>query len=67
MGIPVLISLHNELGKVGNAAISLPSTLIRHENEGFRKRTFNQRSTFYLMWTKNMETTELFDVARIMT
>ena len=38
----MLISVHNALEKVGNAAIGLPSTLIRHENGAFRSSHDNR-------------------------
>ena len=47
--------------------LGLPSTLIRHENEAFRKRFLNEeilkRRFCVLIWTKNIVKTELFENA----
>ena len=55
--------------KFENAALflwsGLPSTLIRHENEAFRKRDLQtgeirKRRLYVLVWTENVLKTELF-------
>jgi len=65
----LLDSIHPTPGKFENAAIflrfGLPSTLIRHENGAFWKRSSNRRNlktpAFVFVWTENVLKMELLD------
>jgi len=64
----VMGSVYNTPEELENASLflrlGLPSTLIRHENEAFRKRSSNRRNlktpAFVFVWTENILKTELF-------